>query len=152
MDLILKHFRDLELQELYKLLQLREAVFIVEQNCLYHDIDGKDPYCYHLMAFENESLVSLTRIVPPTISYERYSSIGRVVTHKDYRRKGLSRKLMERSIDECERLFPGYNIKISAQTYLIPFYESLQFEKTGTEYLEDDMPHQAMIRHLIQFG
>lgn len=152
MDLILKHFSDLELLELYKLLQLREAVFIVEQNCLYQDIDDKDPYCYHLMAYENQTLISLTRIVPPTISYEGYCSIGRVVTHKDYRRKGLSRKLMERSIKECERLFPGYNIKISAQTYLIPFYESLQFEKTGTEYLEDDMPHQAMIRHLIQFG
>jgi ElaA protein len=150
MNLVLKHFKELELEELYKLLQLREAVFIVEQSCLYHDIDGKDPHCYHMMAFDNKTLISLTRIVPPAISYEGYSSIGRVVTHHDYRRKGLSRVLMERSITECERLFPGYNIKISAQTYLIPFYESLQFEKVGSEYLEDDMPHHAMIRHIIQ--
>lgn len=146
MELILKHFRELDIYELYKILALRESVFIVEQNCIYQDIDGKDPECYHLMAMDGKELASLTRIVPPKISYDLYSSIGRVVTHSRYRRKGLSRMLMLKSIEICSGLFPGFDIKISAQTYLIPYYQSLSFEKTGDEYLEDDMPHQAMIR------
>ncbi len=152
MEFVTRHFNELTNTELYKLLQLRVAVFIVEQNCLYQDLDGKDLKSYHMLVFDKEMLIAVTRLVPPGISYEGYTSIGRVATHIDHRRKGLGRLLMEKSIEECERLFPGYNIKISAQTYLIPFYESLQFEKFGSEYLEDDMPHHAMIRHSLQFN
>jgi ElaA protein len=146
----IKHFNDLTTLELYNLLQLRVAVFVVEQNCPYQDLDGKDLQSYHVLCYENDTLIAVTRLVPPGISYEAYASIGRVVTHPDFRRKGVSRKIMERSIEHCEKLFPGYNIKISAQSYLIPFYESLQFDKHGEEYLEDNLPHQAMIRHAIQ--
>lgn len=152
MEFVTRDFNELTNTELYKLLQLRVAVFIVEQNCLYQDLDGKDLKSYHMLVFDKEMLIAVTRLVPPGISYEGYASIGRVATHIDHRRKGLGRLLMEKSIEECERLFPGYNIKISAQTYLIPFYESLQFEKFGSEYLEDDMPHHAMIRHSLQFN
>jgi ElaA protein len=152
MKFSVKFFDELTTNELYKLLQLRESIFIVEQNCIYQDIDDKDQKCYHLMAYENDALVALTRLVPPKVSYEGYPSIGRVATHSEYRGKGYGRLIMEKSLEECERLFPGYNIKISAQSYLIPFYESLQFEKWGTEYLEDGLPHQAMIRHSLQFG
>lgn len=148
----LKHFNELSTFELYKLIQLRVAVFIIEQNCPYQDLDDKDLNCHHLMGFENETLVAVTRLVPPKISYEGYSSIGRVATHLDYRKMGYGRKIMDRSITDCERLFPGFNIKISAQSYLIPFYESFQFDKWGSEYLEDGIPHQAMIRHSLQIG
>lgn len=148
----IKHFNELTTDELYKIIQLRIAVFVVEQNCPYQDLDDKDQRSLHLLAWEDASLVGLTRLVPPKVSYDAYSSIGRVVTHPDYRAHGLGRKLMEISIQYCFDVFPGYNIKISAQSYLIPFYESLEFEKTGTEYLEDNIPHHAMIKHSIQFG
>jgi ElaA protein len=94
----------------------------------------------------------VTRLVPPKISYDEYSSIGRVATHLNWRGAGIGKLIMKKSIDQCEFLFPGYNIKISAQSYLIPFYESFDFEKTGKEYLEDNIPHHAMIRHSIQLG
>ncbi len=152
MTFLVKHFSELSTIELYKLLQLREAIFIIEQNCIYQDIDDKDLHSYHVMAFDDNILVALTRLVPPKISYDEYASIGRVATHIDYRGKGTGRKIMEKSLEQCELLFPGYNIKISAQSYLIPFYESLQFEKWGSEYLEDGLPHHAMIRHSLQFG
>ena len=152
MTFLLKHFNEFSIDELYKLLQLRVAVFIVEQNCAYLDPDDKDQQSYHLMGFDGSTLVAVTRLVPPKISYEGYASIGRVATHSGYRGLGLGREIMEKSLEACGRLFPGYDIKISAQTYLIPFYESLQFEKQGPEYLEDGLPHQAMIRHSKQNG
>ncbi len=148
----IKHFNELSTLELYQLLQLRIEVFVVEQNCPYQDLDNKDFHSYHVLMYQDVQLIALTRLVPPKVSYEKYSSIGRVVTHPDFRRTGLGKLIMEKSIAQCEQLFPGYNIKISAQSYLIPFYESLQFEKTGSEYLEDNIPHHAMIRHSIQIG
>ncbi len=142
-----KYFEELSLIELYEIGRLRQEVFVLEQNCPYVDFDGKDLYCYHLMGFdENNRLVAYSRIVPKGVSYEDYISIGRVITSGLVRKSGLGRILMLESISVCEKLFGKSDIKISAQTYLLKFYESLGFVSTGKEYLEDDIPHTEMIR------
>ena len=147
MNWICKYFEELSLRELYEIGRLRQEVFVLEQNCPYVDFDGKDLYCYHLMGFdENNRLVAYSRIVPKGVSYEDYISIGRVVTSGLVRKSGLGRILMLESISVCEKLFGKSDIKISAQTYLLKFYESLGFVSTGKEYLEDDIPHTEMIK------
>jgi len=147
MNWICKYFEELSLRELYEIGRLRQEVFVLEQNCPYVDFDGKDLYCYHLMGFdENNRLVAYSRIVPKGVSYEDYISIGRVITSGLVRKSGLGRILMLESISVCEKLFGKSDIKISAQTYLLKFYESLGFVSTGKEYLEDDIPHTEMIR------
>ena len=147
MNWICKYFEELSLRELYEIGRLRQEVFVLEQNCPYVDFDGKDLYCYHLMGFdENNRLVAYSRIVPKGVSYEDYISIGRVITSGLVRKSGLGRILMLESISVCEKLFGKSDIKISAQTYLLNFYESLGFVSTGKEYLEDDIPHTEMIR------
>lgn len=152
MEIRIKHFNELDRLELYRIIQLRINVFIVEQNCPYPELDDKDLVSNHVMIWEGEELLAVTRLVPPGISYPNYASIGRVATHANYRGSGLGKLVMTESIKACEELFPGYNIKISAQAYLISFYEAFSFEKIGDEYLEDNIPHVAMIRHSIQRG
>jgi ElaA protein len=149
MNWICKYFEELSLKELYEIGRLRQEVFVLEQNCPYVDFDGKDYFCYHLMGMDDlGKLVAYSRIVPKGISYEDYISIGRVITSGLVRKSGLGRILMQESISACEKLFGKYDIKISAQTYLLKFYQSLDFESTGKEYLEDDIPHTEMIRKL----
>ena len=149
MNWICKYFEELSLRELYEIGRLRQEVFVLEQNCPYVDFDGKDLYCYHLMGFdENNRLVAYSRIVPKGVSYDDYVSIGRVITSGLVRKSGVGRILMQESILACEKLFGKSDIKISAQTYLLKFYQSLDFESTGKEYLEDDIPHTEMIRKL----
>ncbi len=152
MQVEIKPFEELSPIELYRIIQLRINVFVVEQNCPYPELDDKDISSYHLMVWNQNTLIAVTRIVPPGISYAQYASIGRVASHIDYRRSGAGRLAMQESINVCEKLFPGYNIKISAQSYLIPFYESFHFEVSSEEYLEDNIPHHAMIRHSVQHG
>ena len=138
-------FDELSLIELYQIMNLRQEVFIVEQDCPYLDADNKDQKAYHLLIQDNDELIAYTRILPPGISYENYSSIGRVVNKKKLRNTGLGKKLMMESIVICKRLFPDYSIKISAQKYLEEFYKSLGFNPTGAYYLEDNIPHMGMI-------
>jgi ElaA protein len=126
---------------------LRQEVFIVEQNCPYLDADGRDKDAYHLIGLDEKGqLLAYTRLLPKGIAYEQYVSIGRVVTSPKVRRKGLGKQLMEESIRQANLVFPPADIKISAQCYLIEFYESLGFQSMGESYLEDDIPHIAMIR------
>jgi ElaA protein len=140
------HFNQLSLKELYDQMQLRQEVFVVEQNCPYLDADGKDEQCYHLMGYgQNGALLAYTRLVPKGVSYPEYASIGRVATAQSVRRTGMGRALMEESLQWADRLFPDAALKISAQCYLIRFYESFGFSTTGAEYLEDDIPHIAML-------
>ena len=149
MNWICKYFEELSLKELYEIGRLRQEVFVLEQNCPYVDFDGKDYFCYHLMGMDDlGKLVAYSRIVPKGVSYDDYISIGRVITSGLVRKSGLGRILMQESISACERLFGKSDIKISAQTYLLKFYQSLDFESTGKEYLEDDIPHTEMIRKL----
>ena len=142
----IKRFDELTLDELYDILQLRNEVFIVEQNCVYKDLDGKDRSAWHLLAVEDGKLVAYTRILPPGVSYND-PAIGRVVTSSLKRRSGLGRELMKRSIEACEKLFGKISITLSAQVYLQSFYESFHFIAVGEEYLEDGIPHIEMSRN-----
>lgn len=141
----LKPFEELTVLELYKILQLRSEVFVIEQNCVYQDIDDKDTQGYHLLGFIDNQLAACARILPKGISYTDYCSIGRVCTKQKHRKLGLGKKLMQHSIDNCQKLYPNTKIKISAQSYLLEFYTELGFEAIGEEYLEDDIPHKAML-------
>lgn len=141
----LKKFEDLTPYELYSILRLRTEVFVVEQNCVFQDMDNKDQSSYHLMGSENDRLVAYTRLIPPHLSYEE-SSIGRVVTSASARGSGIGRILMEKSIEEVVRLYGKTPIKLGAQLYLKKFYESLGFIQSGDIYKEDGIDHIEMIR------
>lgn len=139
-------FYKLSLDQLYAILRLRQEVFIVEQDCPYLDTDDKDQESLHLIGFHEGDLVAYTRLVPKGISYEKYASIGRVITSDKIRGKGLGKLLMTTSVEKLFEAWGAQAIKISAQSHLIPFYKSIGFEPTGEEYLEDGIPHAAMIR------
>jgi len=141
---ICKKFDDLSPQELYNIIQLRNEVFVVEQNCVYQDADNKDPHSYHLMGFQNNKLVAYTRLLPPGLAYTE-PSIGRVVTSPAARGGGIGRELMIKSIEQVDQLFGTTSIKIGAQLYLHNFYTSLGFKQTSAVYLEDDIEHVEMI-------
>ena len=141
----LKKFEDLSPYELYAILRLRSEVFVVEQNCVFLDMDDKDQQCYHLLGWQSDLLTAYTRLVPPGISYEQ-PSIGRVVTSPAVRGGGIGKLLMQKSIDEIIKLFGKSSIKIGAQLYLKSFYESLGFMQVGDIYDEDGIDHIKMIR------
>jgi ElaA protein len=142
---ILKKFEELTPNELYAILQLRNAVFVVEQACVFQDADDKDQGSHHLMAFDGRSLVAYTRLLPPGLGYE-YASIGRVVTAPAVRRYGIGKELMQKSIEIVYNLFGVGIIKIGAQFYLKTFYESFGFVQVGEPYLEDGIKHIYMLK------
>jgi len=139
-------FDSLSPNQLYKIIQLRNEVFVVEQNCVFQDADDKDQSSHHLIGMLNEQLVAYTRLVPPGVSYEE-ASIGRVVTAPVIRRSGAGKLLMERSITELYQLFGEVPIRIGAQLYLERFYNSFGFEKCSNIYLEDGIEHILMIKN-----
>ena len=141
-----KKFDELTPHELYAILQLRNEVFVVEQNCVFQDADNKDQYCYHVMGWQQNDLIAYSRIVPPQISYSE-SSIGRIVTSPKARRTGAGKKLVEQSIHELRILFGNVPVKIGAQMYLKKFYESFGFKQTSDIYFEDNIPHIEMLLH-----
>ncbi|WP_018629985.1 GNAT family N-acetyltransferase [Niabella aurantiaca] len=140
-----KPFEQLTLTELYAILQLRAAVFVVEQSSIYQDVDGKDLSAFHLTGTDNGRLVAYTRLLAPGISYKD-PSIGRVAVAPSHRAFGLGRQLMMRSIEESYRLFGKNALRISAQLYLKKFYESLGFEAVSAVYDEDGIPHIEMVK------
>jgi ElaA protein len=142
---LLKKFDDLSPRQVYAILQLRNEVFVVEQNCVFQDADDKDQNSYHLMGFDNNKLVAYTRLVPAGEIYE-LPSIGRVVTSPSARGTGAGRELMRESIAAVENLFGIQPIKIGAQLYLRKFYESFGFQQASDVYLEDGIEHIYMIR------
>jgi ElaA protein len=139
-----KPFAGLTPHELYAILQLRNAVFVVEQQCIFQDADNKDPYCYHVMGWEQTNLVAYTRIVPAGISYEE-SSIGRVVVLPTARKNGTGKILMQKSVEILFSLFGKNPVRIGAQLYLQQFYESLGIQQSGPKYFEDGIEHIEMI-------
>ena len=141
---VFRKFDELSAAELYAIIQLRNEVFVVEQNCVYQDADGKDPRCWHLAGWDQENLVAYTRIIPPGLSYKE-ASIGRVVTSPRYRGTGAGRELMKQSISKAFSQFGCTGIRIGAQLYMTGFYQSLGFIQTGDEYLEDGIPHIEMV-------
>ena len=145
MKTILKTFDELTADELYRMLQLRMDVFIIEQNCIYRDLDDKDRECHHLLMEKDGVAVACCRLVPPGVSYEGKVSIGRVCTAKAYRMEGLGLELMEKAMQAAEQLWPGVGICISAQAYLEKFYFKFGFHTASAPYMEDDIPHIKMI-------
>jgi ElaA protein len=138
-------FRELDIFMLYKIMKLRQEIFIVEQDCPYLDADGADIKSHHIILSMENELVAYARIVPPGISYNNYCSIGRVVRCNTYRKRGLGTELMSFAIKKAKLLYSDVSIKISAQTYITHFYKKLGFVSIGEEYLEDNIPHIAMI-------
>jgi ElaA protein len=143
---VCKYFTDLSNEELYRILQLRNEVFIVEQKCAYQDLDDKDLQAYHLTAWRDDKLVAYTRLFEIGTSYSDAASIGRVLTSPAFRKKNLGKELMANSIEEVYRLFGNVPIKISAQLYLKGFYESFSFVQYSHVYMEDGIEHIAMIK------
>jgi len=142
---ILKTFGELNPYQLYAILQLRNEVFVVEQNCIFQDADEKDQDAHHLMGFVDDKLIAYSRLVPAGVSFGQVS-IGRVVTSPSVRKSGIGRELMRQSIDAVYKLFGVQPIKIGAQLYLKSFYESFGFLKISDIYLEDGIEHIYMIK------
>lgn len=138
-------FESLTPQEVYQILQLRAEVFVVEQQCPYLDPDGKDQQAMHVMGFDSENLVAYSRILTPGKDGAD-CSIGRVVVSPSHRGAGSGRDLMFKSMETAREHLGAQSIHLSAQSYLRAFYESLEFSAYGEPYLEDDIPHIAMIR------
>lgn len=141
----IKSFENLSVTELYDLLRLRSEIFVVEQNCVYLDIDGKDKQALHLLGEFNGKIVAYSRLFKPGISFEN-ASIGRVVVDANYREKKWGHDLMREAIAGIQSHFGETKITIGAQLYLKKFYESHGFVQTSEMYLEDDIPHIEMKR------
>lgn len=142
----LKSFAELSTRELYQLLQLRQAVFVVEQTCPYQDADGADDQAFHLWATDaNGDMVAYARLFLPSAT-ANFSRIGRVISAGKVRRQGLGRELMRRAIEWCQQQAPQQPIRLGAQVYLRDFYRSFGFVEISDEYLEDDIPHVDMER------
>lgn len=140
----LKKFKELKVEEIYKILEIRNKVFIVEQQCAYQDCDGKDENAYHLYLQDNDKIIAYLRILKKGVSYDEIS-IGRVLVNKNYRGKGISREMMLKAMNFIELNLNEKEIKIQAQAYLINFYKSLGFKEVSDEYLEDNIPHIDML-------
>ena len=140
-----KTFKELTTDELYALLQLRSEVFVVEQDCVYQDIDYKDQKALHVLGFKNDKLVAYTRLFKPG-DYFNYASIGRVIVAQNEREHKYVYDIMNASINAIKEYYNETRIKISAQTYLKKFYNNLGFEEVEEGYLEDGIPHIGMIK------
>ena len=140
---IIKTFSEISTQELYKILRLRSEVFVVEQDCVYQDMDNKDEKAIHLLYKQEEEIIGYTRIFKSGDYYEN-PSIGRVVVVNNKRGNELGKKIMLESINFIKENFVGKKIELSAQKYLDKFYKDLGFDVEGEEYLEDGIPHQRM--------
>ncbi len=146
--IITKTFSELDTEDLYQILRLRSEVFVVEQDCVYQDIDNKDQNAIHLYYKENNEILAYTRIFKAGQYYEN-PCIGRVVVSKKNRGNDLGKKIMIDSMGYIKQNIKGEKIELSAQKYLDKFYKDLGFYKIGEDYLEDGIPHQRMIFDLV---
>lgn len=140
----IKKIDELSGKEMYEILNLRNEVFVLEQNCPYLDTDQKDIDAIHVMGYQNNKLIAYCRLLAPGVSYTS-ASIGRVVTAKSHRRTGAGKTLMKKAVENTFTIFNCNEITISAQLYLKKFYESFGFITVGEVYLEDDIDHIKMI-------
>lgn len=148
-DLIwnIKIFEKLSTTELYAILKVRQEVFIVEQACYYLDADGYDEKGIHIWAENENEIVAYCRIFPPGVKYKE-SSIGRVLTRHSYRNLNLGKTLLTFALNIIDTKFLNQGVRISAQDYLLKFYQNFGFEADGMGYLEDNIPHTEMIRNI----
>ncbi len=141
----IKNFNELSVYELYRYLQLRSEVFVVEQNCVYQDLDNKDQLAQHVLIHKQQQLIACARILPPQTAYEQIS-IGRVIIAASARKTGLGHALMEYCLAQILQQFGEQEIVLSAQAHLQNFYKKHNFAPQGEIYLEDGIPHIQMIR------
>lgn len=137
-------YQQLSKEKLYQIIRLRLEVFVLEQNCIYQDLDNKDQKAIHLVGEEEGKVIAYTRLFKKGDYFEN-ASIGRVIVKKESRKKDYGKIIMQKSIEELKNEYNEENIEISAQKYLIKFYDDLGFKKIGEEYLEDNIPHIKMI-------
>lgn len=144
-----KRFAELTLDELYRVLALREQVFVVEQKSIYQDADGYDRRAHHLLGDASGEpepmLAAYLRVLPPGVKFPE-ASFGRVVIAPSMRRHGYGKALVEKGVAFIEANFPGAPIRIGAQHYLQRFYEGYGFRRVSDVYDEDGIPHIDMIR------
>lgn len=145
LNILTKTFKELTTDELYAILQLRSAVFVVEQNCVYQDIDYQDQKALHVLGYKQGVLVAYTRLFKSG-EYFDYASIGRVLVSAGERRSNYGYAIMNASIKAIEKKYNEAKIKISAQSYLKKFYKTLGFVQVGEAYLEDGIPHILMVK------
>lgn len=145
MEFLIKSFDELSKKELYDLLSLRAEVFVVEQDCVYQDVDYKDQKAYHILGYKQEELVAYTRMFKPGAYFDK-ASIGRVVVKESHRGGRLGYELMNATIKAVADVFKTNTIELSAQEYLLEFYKNLGFNPIGESYLEDGIPHRRMIK------
>jgi ElaA protein len=144
----IKKFDELTSHEIYELLRLRSEVFVVEQDCVYQDIDNKDQKAFHVLGFKEDRLIAYSRIFNSG-DYFELPSIGRIVVQEEERKHKYGHYLVDTSIQYIVKNFQQTSILISAQTYLIKFYNEHDFVQQGEEYLEDGIPHVKMLRENI---
>lgn len=140
MDCFFKKFNELSPDELYGILQLRAEVFVVEQNCVYNDLDGRDRMAYHLFLKNDDEMVAALRILPEDVAFEDMA-IGRLIVKRQYRGRKIAWKMMKKAIDYIINDLNKERIRLSGQAYLVEFYEGLGFHKVSDVYLEDGIDH-----------
>ena len=145
MQVSIKTFDALTIHELYQILRLRSEVFVVEQDCVYQDVDNKDQKALHIIGMKDGQVVAYTRVFKPGDYFDNVS-IGRVVVSQEQRQYGLGKQIMLASLAAIDQRFPNKPIEISAQSYLLKFYTDLGFRVIGEEYLEDGIPHRRMLK------
>lgn len=145
LKITVKKFDELSLTELYQLLQMRSEVFVVEQNCVYQDMDGKDQKALHLLVKKESELVAYTRLFAQGDYFEG-ASFGRVVVNPSFRGLKYGHELVKASLEAIAKHFGDVKVEISAQKYLLAFYETHGFKAVGEEYLEDGIPHVHMVK------
>ncbi len=144
MEWKVKKFDELKAAELYEILRLRSEVFVIEQNCLYPDMDMKDQDSYHLFAVIDGQIAAYLRILPKGLSYTE-TSIGRVLVKSECRKSGIARQMLEKAISFISETLHERKIRISAQSYLLDFYKSLGFKQVSGVYQEDGIDHIEML-------
>lgn len=138
-------FSELTAAQLYAILQVRSEVFVVEQNCVYLDMDGADPQCLHLIAWtDDKQIAAYLRLVPPGLKFTE-ASIGRVITSQIARGQGIGKQLIAKGLAQIQTSYPGQAVRIGAQQYLEKFYQSFGFNTCSEMYLEDDIAHVEML-------
>nr|WP_312579219.1 GNAT family N-acetyltransferase [Sedimentibacter sp.] len=145
MDLVVKRFEELSVEELYKILQVRVKVFVMEQNCVYQEIDDKDQHAYHVFLKDDRGIKAYLRVIDKGVSFEEIA-IGRVLTLE--RGCGLGNRILFEGIKVAKERMNADIIKIEAQSYAKEFYEKAGFKQVSEEFLEDGIPHIQMILNI----
>ena len=138
-----KKWSEVSLEELYSVLRLRSEVFVVEQDCVYQDIDNKDQIAIHLLGYINKELIAYSRLFNEG-DYFKETSFGRAIIKKEKRGQGYGDELVKESLKTIKSYYGNKKVKISAQAHLKTFYSKHAFIAKGKEYLEDGIPHVSM--------